>query len=135
MIVDKFGENAPFEIVLTNAMPADREAVDAGPATIAMLREKLASCKTVLWNGPLGVFEVRPFDAGTNAAAQAVADATSKGGLVSVAGGGDTVSALEHAGCIDGFTYVSSAGGAFLEWMEGKPLPGVEALTKQKKAA
>ncbi|MFA7275732.1 MAG: phosphoglycerate kinase [Pseudobdellovibrionaceae bacterium] len=135
VIVDKFGENAPFEIVLTNAMPADREAVDAGPATIAMLREKLASCKTVLWNGPLGVFEVRPFDAGTNAAAQAVADATSKGGLVSVAGGGDTVSALEHAGCIDGFTYVSSAGGAFLEWMEGKPLPGVEALTKQKKAA
>ena len=134
VIVDKFGANAPHEIVLTAAMPADREAVDVGPQTIAMLTEKLAGCKTVLWNGPLGVFEVTPFDKGTTAAAQAVAAATAKG-LVSVAGGGDTVSALEHAGCGDKFTYVSSAGGAFLEWMEGKPLPGVDALSSQKKAA
>jgi len=134
VIVDKFGANVPFDIVATNTMPADREAVDVGPLTIAMLTEKLALCKTVLWNGPLGVFEVKPFDNGTNAAAQAVANATAKG-LVSVAGGGDTVFALEHAGCADKFTYVSSAGGAFLEWMEGKPLPGVEALSSQKKAA
>jgi phosphoglycerate kinase len=134
VIVDKFGANAPHEIVATGAMPADREAVDVGPKTIDMLTEKLAGCKTVLWNGPLGVFEVKPFDNGTNAAAQAVAAATAKG-LVSVAGGGDTVSALEHAGCGDKFTYVSSAGGAFLEWMEGKPLPGVDALSSQKKAA
>lgn len=134
VIVDKFGENAPHDIVATGAMPADREAVDVGPQTIAMLTEKLAKCKTVLWNGPLGVFEVKPFDNGTNAAARAVAAATAKG-LVSVAGGGDTVSALEHAGCGDKFTYVSSAGGAFLEWMEGKPLPGVDALSSQKKAA
>ena len=134
VIVDKFGANVPYDVVATNAMPSDREAVDVGTQTIAMLTEKLASCKTVLWNGPLGVFEVKPFDNGTNAAAQAVAAATAKG-LVSVAGGGDTVSALEHAGCADKFTYVSSAGGAFLEWMEGKPLPGVEALSSQKKAA
>ena len=134
VIVDKFGANAPHDIVATAAMPADREAVDVGPQTIAMLTEKLAGCKTVLWNGPLGVFEVKPFDNGTNGAAQAVAAATAKG-LVSVAGGGDTVSALEHAGCGDKFTYVSSAGGAFLEWMEGKPLPGVDALSSQKKAA
>ncbi|HPQ51150.1 MAG: phosphoglycerate kinase [Alphaproteobacteria bacterium] len=133
--VEKFGENAPFEIHVTNAMPADREAVDAGPATIEMLKEKLANCKTVLWNGPLGVFEVKPFDQGTNAAAAAVAALTRDGKIVSVAGGGDTVSALEHAGCIADFSYVSSAGGAFLEWMEGKPLPGVEALSSPKKAA
>jgi len=134
VIVDKFGADAPFDIVATNEIPADREAVDVGPKTISMLTEKLSSCKTVLWNGPLGVFEVKPFDKGTNAAAQAVAVAT-QNGLISVAGGGDTVSALEHAGCADRFTYVSSAGGAFLEWMEGKPLPGVEALSSQKKAA
>ncbi|MEK7802050.1 MAG: phosphoglycerate kinase, partial [Pseudomonadota bacterium] len=129
------GENAPHEIVATKDMPSDRESVDVGPATIAMLREKLTSCKTVLWNGPLGVFEVKPFDNGTNAAAQLVAELTTKGTLVSVAGGGDTVSALEHAGCADKFTYVSTAGGAFLEWMEGKPLPGVDALSSPRKAA
>ena len=135
VIVDKFGENAPHEVVATGAMPADREAVDVGPATIAMMRDKLSGCKTVLWNGPLGVFEVKPFDTGTNNAAKAVAELTQAGKLVSVAGGGDTVSALEHAGCADKFTYVSSAGGAFLEWMEGKPLPGVEALSSPRKAA
>lgn len=134
VIVDKFGANAPHEIVPTSTMPADREAVDVGPKTVLMLRQTLSGCRTVLWNGPLGVFEVKPFDTGTNAAAQAVAEATATG-LVSVAGGGDTVSALEHAGCADKFTYVSSAGGAFLEWMEGKPLPGVQALSKPAKAA
>ncbi len=135
VIVDKFGENAPNEICAADKMPADREAVDIGPATIKVLRDKLATCKTVLWNGPLGVFEVKPFDNGTNEAAKAVAELTKAGKLVSVAGGGDTVSALEHAGVVDGFTYVSSAGGAFLEWMEGKELPGVAALSQAKKAA
>lgn len=134
VIVDKFGANAPHEIIPTSTMPADREAVDVGPETVLMLRQTLSRCKTVLWNGPLGVFEVKPFDTGTNAAAQAVAEATATG-LVSVAGGGDTVSALEHARCADKFTYVSSAGGAFLEWMEGKSLPGVQALSKPAKAA
>ncbi len=131
----EFGANVPFEIFAADKMPTEREAVDAGPATVAKLREVLANCKTVLWNGPLGVFEVKPFDTGTNTAAQAVAEYTKAGKIVSVAGGGDTVSALEQAGCADDFTYVSSAGGAFLEWMEGKPLPGVEALSSPKKAA
>ncbi len=133
--ITEFRENAPFEIYAAADMPAEREAVDAGPATVEKIREVLAECKTVLWNGPLGVFEVKPFDNGTNGAAQAVAEFTKAGKIVSVAGGGDTVSALEQAGCIEDFTYVSSAGGAFLEWMEGKPLPGVEALSSQKKAA
>jgi phosphoglycerate kinase len=136
VIVDTFGENAPNETVPADKMPADREAVDIGPATIRALAGKLQGCKTVLWNGPLGVFEVKPFDTGTNEAAKAVAELTKAGKLVSVAGGGDTVSALEHAGVADRFTYVSSAGGAFLEWMEGKELPGVAALnTSSRKAA
>ena len=133
--ITEFRENAPFEIYSAADMPAEREAVDVGPATTEMLAEKLAKCKTVLWNGPLGVFEVKPFDKGTNDAAQIVADLTKANKLVSVAGGGDTVAALEHAGCADDFSYVSTAGGAFLEWMEGNPLPGVEALSSQKKAA
>lgn len=135
VIVDKFGENAPNEVVGADKMPKDREAVDIGPATVKALEDKLSSCKTVLWNGPLGVFEVTPFDKGTNEAAKTVAKLTKAGKLISVAGGGDTVSALEHAGCVDGFTYVSTAGGAFLEWMEGKELPGVAALMTAKKAA
>ncbi len=135
VIVDKFGENAPHEVVSADKMPKDREAVDIGPETVKALRKKLESCKTVLWNGPLGVFEVKPFDKGTNEAAKAVADLTQAGKLVSVAGGGDTVSALEHAGVAEKFSYVSTAGGAFLEWMEGKELPGVAALSQAKKAA
>lgn len=133
--VTEFGENVPFELHKTNTIPPERQALDVGPETIDKLVNILGHCKTVLWNGPLGVFEVKPFDAGTNGAARAVADYTKSGKIVSVAGGGDTVSALEQAGCINDFTYVSSAGGAFLEWMEGKPLPGVEALSSQKKAA
>lgn len=133
--VTKFGENAPFEIRDTNNMPADEEAVDVGPATIEKLEDVLAGCNTALWNGPMGVFEVKPFDKGTNDLARAVASLTQKGGLVSVAGGGDTVSALENAGAANDFTYISSAGGAFLEWLEGKELPGVAALTAYKAAA
>jgi phosphoglycerate kinase len=133
--VTKFGENAPFEIRDANAMPAEEEAVDVGPATIEKLEDILSGCKTALWNGPMGVFEVKPFDRGTNDLARAVSTLTATGSLVSVAGGGDTVSALENAGCAESFTYISSAGGAFLEWLEGKELPGVAALTAKKAAA
>ncbi len=133
--VTTFGENAPFEIRDANEMPAEEEAVDVGPATIEKLEDVLAGCKTALWNGPMGVFEVKPFDRGTNELARTVATLTKAGSLVSVAGGGDTVSALENAGAADDFTYISSAGGAFLEWLEGKELPGVAALSITKKAA
>ncbi len=133
--VTKFGENAPFEIRKTEEMPAEEEAVDVGPETIEMLEDVLSGCNTALWNGPMGVFEVKPFDRGTNDLARAVAHLTKAGSLVSVAGGGDTVSALENAGAADQFTYISTAGGAFLEWLEGKELPGVAALSSQKAAA
>lgn len=135
VILKEFGKNAPHTICATNDVPADQEAVDIGPASVELLKTYLAKAQTVLWNGPLGVFEVEPFDKGTNEAARAVADFTTKGTLVSVAGGGDTVSALEHAGVVDKFSYVSTAGGAFLEWMEGKDLPGVAALKARKEAA
>jgi phosphoglycerate kinase len=102
--------------------------LDVGPATVADLQRRLQGWKTLVWNGPLGAFETPPFDAATVALAQAVAAATEAGSLRSVAGGGDTVSALRHAGVVDRLTYVSSAGGAFLEWLEGKTLPGVAVL-------
>jgi phosphoglycerate kinase len=102
--------------------------LDAGPDSVAHIRTVLEGCATLIWNGPLGAFEVAPFDAATNAAARKAAELTRSGRLISVAGGGDTVSALNRAGVIDDFSYVSSAGGAFLEWMEGKTLPGVAAL-------
>jgi len=89
---------------------------------------RLAFCRTLVWNGPLGAFEVAPFDAGTNALAKAAADLTDQGRLLTVAGGGDTVAALAHAGVLERFSYVSTAGGAFLEWLEGKELPGVAVL-------
>lgn len=128
VILKEFGENAPHEIVEAANIPSDMEAVDIGPETIEVLSEILDDTKTVLWNGPMGVFEVKPFDRGTNDLAKAVAERTKSGQLISVAGGGDTVSALENAGVIDDFTYISTAGGAFLEWLEGKTLPGVAAL-------
>ncbi len=114
--------------VPVGAVPADAMILDVGPATVGALIQHLAGWRTLVWNGPLGAFETQPFDAATTAFARAVADATGKGALRSVAGGGDTVSALRHAGVIDKMSYVSSAGGAFLEWMEGKTLPGVAAL-------
>jgi len=135
VVVAALKENAPFEICTNENMPKDKEAIDAGPETIKVLQKKLDSAKTVLWNGPLGVFEMKPFDKGTNEAAKAVAALTKKKKLVSVAGGGDTVSALENAGVVDDFSYVSTAGGAFLEWLEGKTLPGVAALSCCKEAA
>jgi phosphoglycerate kinase len=128
VVAREFRPNPPTETVPISAVPADAMILDVGPATVAALIARLPSLKTLVWNGPLGAFETPPFDAATTALARAVADATDAGALRSVAGGGDTVSALRHAGVIDRMTYVSTAGGAFLEWLEGKTLPGVAAL-------
>ncbi|MEO1676646.1 MAG: phosphoglycerate kinase [Pseudomonadota bacterium] len=127
VIAREFKAGAPHETVASDACPADAMILDAGPETVERLETLFEDCRTLVWNGPLGAFELRPFDAATVAAARAAAEATDAG-LVSVAGGGDTVAALHHAGVAEKFTYVSTAGGAFLEWMEGKTLPGVAAL-------
>jgi phosphoglycerate kinase len=108
---------------------ADEMILDVGPAAVEALADAIKTCRTLVWNGPLGAFETPPFDRATVQLAQTAAALTQAGQLVSVAGGGDTVAALNHAGVADGFTFVSTAGGAFLEWMEGKALPGVEALS------
>ena len=121
-------EGIATEVVPIAAVPPDRMILDVGPESSAALNQHLANCGTLLWNGPLGAFEVTPFDAGTNAVARRAAELTAAGSLVSVAGGGDTVAALRRADAIDGFSYVSTAGGAFLEWVEGRELPGVAAL-------
>jgi len=124
----EFRPDPPTRIVAINDVPADAMILDVGPATVAALKARLPALKTLVWNGPLGAFETPPFDAATVALAHAVADATSAGHLRSVAGGGDTVAALKHAGVVDRISYVSTAGGAFLEWLEGKVLPGILAL-------
>jgi phosphoglycerate kinase len=111
-----------------DALAAPERILDAGPASVAKLLATMDASKTLIWNGPLGVFEIPPFDAATTAAARHAASLTKSGALIAVAGGGDTVAALHHAGVADDFTFVSTAGGAFLEWMEGKTLPGVAAL-------
>lgn len=128
VVAREFKANADSSVVPANACPADAMILDAGPETVARIGEVFAQCRTLLWNGPLGAFEIQPFDAATNAAAAAAAKLTRDGRLVSVAGGGDTVAALNKAGAADDFTFISTAGGAFLEWMEGKDLPGVAAL-------
>ncbi len=128
VVATEFKAGADSRVCDINEVPSDAMILDVGPATVKTLETKLKSCKTLLWNGPLGAFEIKPFDAGTNALAKAVAELTKSGALVSVAGGGDTVSALNGAGVLDKLTYVSTAGGAFLEWLEGKELPGVKAL-------
>jgi len=128
VVARDFAANAPSETLPADACPADAMILDAGPDTVAAVKEVFGQCKTLVWNGPLGAFEIAPFDAATNAAAEAAAQLTAAGKLISVAGGGDTVSALNKAGAADRFTYISTAGGAFLEWMEGKTLPGVAAL-------
>ncbi|MGZ2257633.1 phosphoglycerate kinase [Roseobacter sp. A03A-229] len=110
-------------------LDGDQMVLDAGPESVAAVVEAFGGLKTLIWNGPLGAFEIAPFDQATNAAAIEAARLTDAGGLVSVAGGGDTVAALNAAGAAEAFTYISTAGGAFLEWMEGKELPGVVALT------
>ena len=115
-------------VLAREAMDEDEKILDAGPLTVEKLVKAMALSRTLIWNGPLGVFEVPPFDAGTVKAAQAAAQLAKAGALIAVGGGGDTVAALHHAGVAEDMTFVSTAGGAFLEWMEGKPLPGVEAL-------
>jgi len=127
-----FRANAPSRTVLISAVAADEMILDVGPATVADFTKRLAYVSTLVWNGPFGAFETEPFDQGTVAAARAVAQRTREGRLLSVAGGGDTVAALNHAGVADDFSYVSTAGGAFLEWMEGQELPGVKALRPSK---
>ena len=128
VVAAAFKANPPTQTVGVSAVPADMMILDVGPATVATLLAKLGSVKTLVWNGPLGAFETPPFDAATVALAKAVAAATQAGSLRSVAGGGDTVAALRQAGVLDRLSYVSGAGGAFLEWLEGKTLPGVAAL-------
>ena len=134
VVAAEFKAGVDSEVVPIDAVPADRMILDVGPATVADIVGRLDSCRTLVWNGPLGAFEVPPFDAGTVAVAQAGARLTKAGRLLSVAGGGDTVAALAHAGVIDDFSYVSTAGGAFLEWLEGRELPGVAALRTSKPA-
>jgi phosphoglycerate kinase len=130
VVADEFKEGAPSATVPIDAVPADKMILDVGPASVQALNQKLAGLKTIMWNGPLGAFEVKPFDTGTNAVAREAARLTKAGKLKSVAGGGDTVAALAHAGVEDDFSYISTAGGAFLEWLEGKTLPGVAILRK-----
>ena len=127
-VAQKFEARAPSRVVEVDAVNGDDMILDIGPRSVEHVVSVLARTKTLVWNGPFGAFELEPFDTGTVEVAEAAAELTSAGRLVSVAGGGDTVAALNAAGVADRFTYVSTAGGAFLEWMEGKPLPGVEVL-------
>ena len=129
VVAREFKAGAAHETVAAGACPEDAMILDAGPETVANIGEVFSAAKTLIWNGPLGAFEIPPFDAATLAAAEAAATLTQMGKLKSVAGGGDTVSALNTAGASDRFSYISTAGGAFLEWMEGKTLPGVAALS------
>jgi len=131
VVAREFAANAANETVAADACPADAMILDAGPASVAKVSEVLEGAKTLIWNGPLGAFEIEPFDAATNAAAAKAAELSKAGKLISVAGGGDTVAALNKASASQDFTYISTAGGAFLEWMEGKTLPGVAALEAQ----
>ncbi len=124
----EFRANPPVRTVNVHEVAADEMILDVGPAAVEALADVLKICRTLVWNGPLGAFEIPPFDAATVALARTAAALTKEGSLVSVAGGGDTVAALAHAGVAQDFSFVSTAGGAFLEWMEGKPLPGVLAL-------
>jgi phosphoglycerate kinase len=124
----KFEANAPSRVVAADGVGADEMILDIGPRGIEHVCSVLARVKTLVWNGPFGAFELEPFDNGTVEVAEAAAELTAAGKLITVAGGGDTVSALNGAGVTERFTYVSTAGGAFLEWLEGKALPGVEVL-------
>jgi phosphoglycerate kinase len=130
VVAGEFKANAPHKIVDAKACPDDQMILDVGPKSVELYEKEVAACATLVWNGPLGAFEMKPFDAGTVALAKKVAELTSANKLLSVAGGGDTVAALAAAGVEERFSYVSTAGGAFLEWMEGKTLPGVAALIR-----
>ena len=127
---NEFAEGQEAHVADVDALPAGKPLLDIGPKSTALFIDTLKECKTLIWNGPVGAFEIPPFNTATNEIAHAVADLTKEGKLTSVAGGGDTVSALKKAGVKKDLTYVSAAGGAFLEWMEGKELPGVKVLEK-----
>ena len=128
IVAKEFKAGAASHDYGVDAIPADGMMLDVGPMSVDRVKAAIDGCHTLLWNGPFGAFEIEPFDAATNAVAQYAAARTKAGKLITVAGGGDTVSALNHAGAGDDFTYISTAGGAFLEWLEGKELPGVKAL-------
>jgi phosphoglycerate kinase len=128
VVAREFKANAPHETVAVDACPPDAMILDAGPETVVKIVAAFRASKTLVWNGPLGAFEIEPFDEATNDAAREAAALSEAGRLLTVAGGGDTVAALNASGAAGAFTYVSTAGGAFLEWLEGKTLPGVAAL-------
>ncbi|MCR4283019.1 MAG: phosphoglycerate kinase [Bauldia sp.] len=128
VVASEFKEGARATTVAVDAVPADQMILDIGPKSVAAVNQWIDRAATLVWNGPLGAFEVAPFDNATVAVARHAAERTKAGKLLSVAGGGETVAALHHAGAADGFSFVSTAGGAFLEWLEGKALPGVEVL-------
>ena len=128
VVAAEFAANPPTKTVAADSVPEGMMALDVGPETVAAIEQRLKRASTLVWNGPLGAFETPPFDSATVTLAQSVAGLTASAGLKSIAGGGDTVSALKHAGVAERMTYVSAAGGAFLEWLEGKTLPGVAAL-------
>lgn len=130
VVAAEFKAGAPSQVVDAKACPDDQMILDVGPKSVAIYIKQIAKCATLVWNGPLGAFEIKPFDNGTVTLARAVAEQTGASKLLSVAGGGDTVAALAAAGVEEKFSYVSTAGGAFLEWMEGKTLPGVAALIR-----
>lgn len=130
VVAREFKAGAANQVVDIEAIPADAMVLDVGPKSVAAVNDWISKASTLVWNGPLGAFEIEPFDKATVSAAQHAAAETKAGRLTSVAGGGDTVAALNHAGAADDFSYVSTAGGAFLEWMEGKELPGVSVLSK-----
>ena len=128
IVARELSRDTKIETYPVDSIPHDGMVLDLGPATVETIKTNIRAANTLLWNGPLGAFEISPFDAATNVAARAAAVATQKNGLLSVAGGGDTVAAINKFGCSDGFTYISTAGGAFLELLEGKILPGIKAL-------
>ncbi len=130
VVAAAFKAGAESHVVEATAVPDDQMILDVGPKSVATVNGWIDKAKTLVWNGPLGAFEIPPFDTATVAVARHAAERTKTAGLNSVAGGGETVSALHHAGVADDFSFVSTAGGAFLEWLEGKPLPGVEVLRR-----
>ena len=130
LVASEFAANVPHRVAGPGDVGEGEMILDAGPASAEAVAQSLETCRTVVWNGPMGAFEFPPFDSATNHVAQAVAALTSNGSMMSVAGGGDTLAALANAGVSDQFTYVSTAGGAFLEWLEGRALPGVEVLRR-----
>ncbi len=132
VVAREFKAGSPSRVVAVSDVAAGDMILDTGPRSVAAIKAAFDRAGTVVWNGPLGAFEIEPFDKATNEAARYAAELTRKGRLVSIAGGGDTVAALNQAGAADDFSYISTAGGAFLEWLEGKPLPGVMALRGAK---